>query len=79
MLTKEVGGTSSAGYRAGLYCHGAATTGWREWMAFGSLVYGGVGGFACANLDSSLASVYWNIAARACGTGGNRGVYTAAV
>lgn len=79
MLTKEVGGTSSAGYRAGLYRNGAATTGWREWMAFGDLNFWGAGGFACANLDSSIGSVYWHIAARACGTGGNRGVYTAAV
>lgn len=79
MLTKEVGGTSSTGYRAGLYRDAAATTGWREWPAFGSLNNGGVSGFACAGLSRDLGTAYWLVGARACGSAGNRGVYTAAV
>ena len=79
MLTKEVGGTSSTGYRAGLYRDGAATTGWRKWLAFGSLDNGGYCGFARAGLNSGLGDAGWYIGARACGSAGNRGVYTAAV
>lgn len=78
MLAKEVGGTSSTGYRAGLYRDGAATTGWREWLAFGVLHYGGLGGFACAYLHFGLGAAGWYFGARACGSGGNRGEFTPA-
>ena len=37
---------------------------------------GGLSGFACARLNSDLGLAYWNIGARACGSGGNKGVYS---
>lgn len=78
MLVKGVGGTSSTGYRAGIYRDAAATTGWREWLAVGDLNNGGVRGFACADLNDGLGAAYWYIGARACGSGGNRGEFTPA-
>ena len=78
MLAQTFAGSSTTGYRAAVYRDGAATTGWREWLAFGGLVNGGVGGFACALLNNGLGSANWNIAARACGSGGNRGEFTPA-
>lgn len=78
MLVKGVGGTSSTGYRAGIYRDAAATTGWREWRAFGVLNDGGYCGFACASLSAGLGTAHWYIGARACGSGGNRGEFTPA-
>ena len=78
MLAQTFAGSSTTGYRAGVYRDGAATTGWREWPAFGSLDSWGYSGFACARLNSGLGTAYWNVAARACGSGGNRGEFTPA-
>ena len=78
MLAQTFAGSSTTGYRAAVYRDGAATTGWREWLSFGGLNYGGSCGFACANLVGGLGSAYWHIAARACGSGGNRGEFTPA-
>lgn len=78
MLAQTFAGSSTTGYRAAVYRDGAATTGWREWRAFGNLGAGGSGGFACASLSSGLGSAYWGFAARACGSGGNRGEFTPA-
>lgn len=78
MLAQTFAGSSTTGYRAAVYRDGAATTGWREWLSFGHLVYGGNSGFACAYLVSGLGAASWNIAARACGSGGNRGEFTPA-
>lgn len=78
MLAQTFAGSSTTGYRAGVYRDGAATTGWREWRAFGLLDSGGFSGFACAPLHNGLGTAYWNIAARACGSGGNRGEFTPA-
>lgn len=78
MLVKGVGGTSSTGYRAGIYRDAAATTGWREWLAFGVLSHGGGRGFACAVLNNGLGTASWRLGARACGSGGNRGEFTPA-
>ena len=78
MLAQTFAGSSTTGYRAAVYRDGAATTGWREWQAFGHLVLGGVSGFACALLSSGLGSAGWLFAARACGSGGNRGEFTPA-
>lgn len=78
MLAQTFAGSSTTGYRAGVYRDGAATTGWREWRAFGYLGLGGYSGFACAYLYDGLGTAYWVIAARACGSGGNRGEFTPA-
>lgn len=78
MLAQTFAGSSTTGYRAGVYRDGAATTGWREWQAFGPLGRWGSCGFACAGLDSGLGTAYWSFAARACGSGGNRGEFTPA-
>ena len=78
MLTQTFAGSSTTGYRAAVYRDGAATTGWREWPSFGFLDYGGRGGFACACLYNGLGAAYWDVAARACGSGGNRGEFTPA-
>ena len=78
MLAQTFAGSSTTGYRAAVYRDGAATTGWREWLAFGTLDYRGFSGFACAVLDAGLGSAHWNLAARACGSGGNRGEFTPA-
>lgn len=75
MLTQEAEGTSATGYRASIYRDGAATTGWREWLVFGYLGTGGACGFACARLVDGLSPANWLFAARACGSGGNRGEY----
>ena len=76
MLAQAFAGSSTTGYRAGVYRDAAATTSWRERLAFGSLGDGGLSGFACARLNSDLGLAYWNVGARACGSGGNRGVYS---
>lgn len=76
MIPTQFNGTSTTGYRSATYRDGAATTGWREWLAFCSLAGGGYSGFACALLNDGLGSAYWAFAARACGSGGNRGVYS---
>lgn len=78
MLAQTFAGSSTTGYRAGVYRDGAATTGWREWLAFGLLDYWGVSGFACAALICGLGPASWRVAARACGSGGNRGEFTPA-
>ena len=78
MLAQTFAGSSTTGYRAAVYRDGAATTGWREWLAFGGLGNGGVSGFACALLYNGLGAASWSIAARACGSGGNRGEFTPA-
>lgn len=78
MLAQTFAGSSTTGYRAAVYRDGAATTGWREWLSFGHLVYWGSCGFACAYLVSGLGTAYWSFAARACGSGGNRGEFTPA-
>ena len=75
MLAQTFAGSSTTGYRAGVYLYGAATTGWREWQAFGYLGAGGLSGFAGANLYGGLGTAGWSVAARACGSGGNRGEY----
>lgn len=78
MLAQTFAGSSTTGYRAAVYRDGAATTGWREWLAFGVLDNRGSSGFACANLYYGFGTAYWDIAARACGSGGNRGEFTPA-
>lgn len=79
MLTQTVAGSSTTGYRAAYYRNGTDTTsGWREWRAFGVLNDGGNCGFACASLSLGLGAANWYIAARACGSGGNRGEFTPA-
>ena len=78
MLAQTFAGSSTTGYRAAVYRDGAATTGWREWLSFGYLGFGGYCGFACAHLVSGLGLAYWYIAARVCGSGGNRGEFTPA-
>lgn len=75
MLPQPLTGSSTTGYRAAVYRDGAAASGWREWLAFGSLGSGGVGGLACAYLNNLPSTAYWSFAARACGSGGNRGEY----
>ena len=78
MLGQQFEGSSTTGYRSATYRDAAATTGWREWRAFGSLYDGGSCGLAYANLHYGLGSAYWGIGARSSGTSGNRGEYTAA-
>ena len=78
VLAQTFAGSSTTGYRAAVYRDGAATTGWREWLAFGFLGARGGSGFACASLYVGLGPAYWYIAARACGSGGNRGEFTPA-
>ena len=78
MLAQTFAGSSTTGYRAAVYRDGAATTGWREWQAFGFLDARGGSGFACACLYVGLGTARWYIAARACGSGGNRGEFTPA-
>lgn len=78
MLAQTFAGSSTTGYRAAVYRGGAATTGWREWLSFGNLDYWGSCGFACALLAYDLDTASWGIAARACGSGGNRGEFTPA-
>lgn len=77
MLGKTFGASSSTGYRAGTNRDAAATTGWREWRTLGDSVSTSSAGFACASLYAGLQNTNWSIGARACGSGGNRGVYSA--
>lgn len=79
MIPTQMDGTSSTGYRSAIYRDALATVGWREWLAFGYLNAGGVGGLACAYLYSGLGFAYWYIGARPCGSGANRGEFTPAV
>ena len=75
MLAQTFASSSTTGYRAAVYRDGAATTGWRECPVFGNLDTWNLGGFACAVLNSDLGTPSWSYAARACGSGGNRGEY----
>lgn len=79
MIPTQFNGTSTTGYRSASYRDALATVGWREWLAFGSLGNGGYCGLACAFLNNALGSAYWNIGARPCGSGANRGEFTPAV
>ena len=75
MIPTQFNGTSTTGYRSATYRDALATVGWREWRPFGYLSNGGYSGLACAGLDNGLDSANWYFAARACGSGGNRGEY----
>ena len=75
MLVQTFASSSTTGYRAGANRHGAAATGWCERLAFGGLDIWNSSGFACADLTVNIGGAYWNMAARACGTAGNRGEY----
>ena len=77
MLPQVFGGHASNGYRAYVQYDGASATGWREWQAFGGISTVG-SGFSGARLAGGIGVAYWNFAARACGSGGNRGEYTPA-
>lgn len=79
MIPTQFNGTSTTGYRSASYRDALATVGWREWLAFGHLGYGGNCGLACAHLHNALGYAYWHIGARPCGSGGNRGEFTPAV
>ena len=79
MIPTYFAGSSTTGYRSATYRDALASVGWREWLAFGALNYGSNSGLACAFLNSSLSRVNWNIGARPCGSGGNRGEFTPAV
>lgn len=79
MIPTQFEGSSTTGYRSAVCLNAAASTGWREWRASSRLEIGNYCGFACAQLDAGLGGEGWNSAVRACGSGGNRGVYTAAV
>lgn len=72
-----VGGSSSTYTKDGFYQDGSATTGTREYLAFGSL-YNGVasGGLSSLYGYGDLSSTRWGFVARA-SCNGNRGEYTA--
>ena len=79
MIPTQFNGTSTTGYRSASYRDALATVGWREWLAFGHLGYGGACGLAYAHLYYALGSAYWDFGARPCGSGANRGEFTPAV
>ena len=79
MIPTLFGDGSTTGYRSCTIRDISATTGWRQWRAFGGLDSGVSCGLTSANLCSALGTVYWHLGARACGSAGNRGVYTPAV
>ena len=79
MIPTQFNGTSTTGYRSASYRDALATVGWREWLAFGHLAYGGSCGLACAHLIYALGSASWYVGARPCGSGANRGEFTPAV
>ena len=68
---------SSVGYKAGAYLKKADDTGLYEWLAGGNLTNGGYAGLSCLVGSYGLGYAYWYIAARASGSGGNRGEYGA--
>ena len=71
------GGSSSTYTRDGFYKDAAATTGLREWLAFGSLIIGvGTGGLSTLHGNPGLSSAWWNLLARL-SCNGNRGEWTA--
>jgi len=78
MIPTLFDGGTTTGYRSATYRDAQSTIGWRQWLAFGYLYVAGVSGLACAALSLGLGYGYWFIGARASGTGGNRGEYTAA-
>lgn len=78
MIAQEFGGSSSTGYGSSTYREAATATGEREWLALGYLSNGSYCGLSAARLSSGLSIANWSIGARASGTGGNRGEYTAA-
>lgn len=78
MLAQEFGASSSTGYGAATYREVKTNVGEREWVAFGTLNTGSHCGLSTANLITALTNAYWYLGARASGTGGNRGEYTAA-
>lgn len=71
------GASSSNAYRAGVYMQAGTGTSWREWLASGNLGNGGSAGLPCAGGSYTLSAESWNVAARASGSGGNRGEFAA--
>jgi hypothetical protein len=78
MIPTLFDGSSTTAYRSATYRDAKATVGWREWRAFGNLYSGGYSGLAYASLVSGLGDAYWNVGARASGSGTNRGEFTPA-
>lgn len=78
MLAQEFGASSSTGYGSATYREIKTNVGEREWLACGALSSGTSCGLSNASLVYGLPIADWTIGARASGTGGNRGEYTAA-
>lgn len=67
------GGSQSSGLGDGHYTNKRATSGTREWRAFGSLHYGGIAGAFCVGGDYTLGSAHWHIGSRRSYNGRSRG------
>lgn len=81
MVPTEIGGTASSsnGYRSATYTEvDTSAAGYREWPASGTLHNGGTAGVPDVYCNSGLTLANWNVAARASGSGGNRGEFGAA-
>lgn len=71
-----VGASSNTGMRAAVYVPAAGSR-VHAWWAWAGLNGGGVCGLSCGTANFGSGSSYWNGLAGACGSGANRGEYTA--
>lgn len=77
LLARQFGASSSTGYcTAERQTHSNTVSANYQWLAFGSLTNGAACGVAYGGLYNKCNESSPLIGCRACGTGGNRGVYT---
>ena len=76
MIPTGVGGGSTTGFADGLYTD-AGTSGQREWLALGSLNYGGSAGLWLLDANYGWSNAYWNIVSGV-SPNGTRGEWQAA-
>lgn len=66
------GASQSTGLGDGHYTNKTATTGTREWLGVGNLIYDGIAGLWAVSGYDALGSVFWSIGSRLSATGRGR-------
>ena len=76
---EAVGGSAGSGNgcKAATYLTVGKSDALFEYLAWAHLYDGALCGLACSILDHGLSAAYWDFAALACGSGANRGEFTA--
>lgn len=72
LLGTTEGASQTTGLCDGEYTNKLATTGLREWLGLGGLIYAGYAGLFCVHGSIGLGLTYWHIGSRLSGTGRGR-------